>query len=46
MFTLMCVLQISIVTMTTSVRDNLNEDNYFMSIYSRYKSCARTAMLN
>nr|AJP07279.1 hypothetical protein ORF-125 [Helicoverpa armigera nucleopolyhedrovirus] len=34
MFTLMCVLQISIVTMTTSVRDNLNEDNYFMFIFS------------
>ncbi|AHN05504.1 ORF129 [Helicoverpa zea single nucleopolyhedrovirus] len=34
MFTLMCVLQISIVTMTTSARDNLNEDNYFMSIFS------------
>lgn len=30
----MCVLQISIVTMTTSVRDNLNDDNYFMSIFS------------
>nr|AMN16311.1 ORF128b [Helicoverpa SNPV AC53] len=46
MFTLMCVLQISIVTMTTSVRDNLSICCCYYWNDAWYKSCARTAMLN